>query len=93
MNAKQQAKEFVRIKKQVVMLIRLFENQLFVASIIFKKTFIDIKIYDKNSQFYYNYNYFKYDNYVYEIEKIFKSNEDLKNVKNLKKYKVVFFIL
>ena len=75
------------------MLIRLFKNQLFVKSITFKKTFIDIKIYDKNSQLYYDYDYFKYNNYVYKIKKIFKNNKDLKNVKNLKKHKIVFFIL
>ena len=75
------------------MLTRLFENQLSAASIIFKKTFINIKIYDKDFQFYYNYNYFKYNNYVYEIKKIFKSNKSLKNVKNSKKHKIAFFIL
>ena len=74
------------------MLTRLFKNQLFVASITLKKTFINIKIYDKNFQLYYDYDYFKYDNYVYEMKKIFKSNEDLKNIKNLKEHKIVFFI-
>ena len=74
------------------MLIRLFKNQLFVTSITFKKTFIDIKIYNKNFQFYYDHNYFKYDNYVYKMKKIFKSNKNLKNVKNSKEHKIVFFI-
>ena len=70
------------------MLSRLFEKQLFVsftAFVIQKKFFIDIKIYSKNFQIYYFYNYFKYDIFVYEIKKIFKSNESLKNVKNSKK--------
>ena len=93
LNAKQQAKELVRIKKQIVMLIRLFEGQLPAASITFKKAFIDIKIYDKNPQLYYDHNHFKYDNYVYEMEKIFKSNKDLKDVRNSKEHKIVFFTL
>ena len=77
------------------MLNRLLEKQLFVlftTFVIQKKFFIDIKIYDKNSQIYYFYNYFKYDIFVYEIKKIFKSNESLKNVKNSEKHKVMFFI-
>ena len=93
LNAKQQAKELARIKKQIVMLIRLFENQLFAISIALKKAFIDIKIYDKNSQLYYDHDYFKYDNYVYEMEKIFKSNKDLKNVRDSEEHKIVFFTL
>ena len=78
------------------MLSRLFEKQSFASFITFiiqKKFFIDIKIYGKNSQIYYFYNYFKYNIFVYEIKKIFKSNENLKNVKNSEKHKVMFFIL
>ena len=48
LNAKQQTKKLAQIKKQIVMLTYLFKNQLFVTSITFKKTFIDIKIYNKN---------------------------------------------
>ena len=75
------------------MLIRLFESQLFATSIAPKKTFINIKIYNKNSQLYYDHDHFKYNNYVYEIKKIFKSNKNLKNVKNSKEHKIAFFTL
>ena len=73
---------------------RLFEKKLqFTSLTIQKKVFIDIKIYNKNFQLYYNHDYFKYDNYVYKIKKIFKNNETLKKIKNSKKHKIVFSIL
>ena len=91
---KQQAKKFTKLKNQIAMLNRLFKKKSqSTSSTIQKKTFIDIKIYNKNFQLYYNYNYFKYDNYVYEIKKIFKSNKILKKVKNPKKHKIVFSTL
>ena len=90
---KQQTKELVTLKNQIVMFDQLFEKeQQSFSSIISKKFFIDIKIYDKDFQLYYDHDHFKYDNYVYEMKKIFKNNEDLIDVKNSKKHKIVFFI-
>ena len=90
---KQQAKELVTLKNQVVMLGRLLEReQQSSSSIISKKFFIDIKIYDKDFQLYYGHDHFKYDNYVYEMKKVFKSNEDLVDARDSEKHKVVFFI-
>ena len=90
LNAKQQAEELARMKEQVAMLTRLFGGQLPAASVAPKKAFTGIKIYGKDPQLYYGHDHFKYDNYVYEMEKIFKSNEGLEDARDPEEHKVAF---
>ena len=88
-----QAKKLIKLKNQIAMFNRLLEKkQQSTSSTMQKKIFIDIKMYDKNSQLYYDHDHFKYDSYVYEMKKIFKNNETLKKIKNSKEHKIVFSI-
>ena len=89
---KKQIRELIDMKQQIAFLNHLIEKQTLISSTIEKRFFIDIKICDKNFELYYDHDHFKYDNYVYEMKKIFKNNEDFENVKNFEKHKVILFI-
>ena len=86
-----QTEELTRLKDQVAMLSRLFgkESQP-TPSAVQKKAFTGIKVYGKDPQLYYGHDHFKYDSYVYQMEKVFKSNEALEEARNPEEHKVAF---
>ena len=90
---KRQAEELAQLKDQVATLHRLVQGQLPaqpVAPVIQKKHFTGIKVYGKEPQYYRIHDHLKYDNYVYEMEKVFKSNEGLEEAKDPEHHKVAF---
>ena len=68
--------------------IKNSSNFTIVAAAV--KSFNDIKIHDEKSNTYYDHERFRYDAFIYQMNHVFQTNENLETIKESKFHKIIF---